>query len=412
MGTPVPEKGTLMKIVGVLPIALVGALAACQQGAISNQGNGGSGLAGGAGGEIGPAVGGVSGSSSIPLLVPDAGRSDVADPATPTESANCGLIPFDVTRRPADVLLVLDRSASMIEHEVTGLNGQMVTRAQAAKDAVGSIVRETEADILWGLKMFPEGNSAYCVVTPDKVDVTLDLNNYANISKVVNADAFDGDGTPTAAAVSAGANYLKNTVKDGNSKYLILATDGEPSDNDKNQCTGTWASPDVKTAAVNAVAAAAADGIKTYVIGVNTSSSSSSRTTLNRLAQAGKTADPPIAAGEDITSSKNLTEHFYAADDSQGMVTALGKITGQISDCRFPLGKAPGVPDNVVVKVTDASGNLVRVPVDATHSDGWDYTGTDHLTIEIYGSWCGKVKATTANNKVSIIFGCLGQIIP
>ena len=401
-----------MKIAGLLPIALVGALSACQMGAISSEGHGGSVPAGGEGGEPGRASGGVPGRSSIPLNLPDASRSDGADPATPTENANCGLIPFDVTRRPADVLLVLDRSASMVEHEVTGLTGQMVTRAQAAKDAVNAIIKETEASILWGLKMFPEGNSAYCVVTPDKVDVTLDLHNYANLSKVVNADAFDGDGTPTAAAVSAGANYLKNLVKDGNPKYLILATDGGPSDNDKNQCTGTWASPDVKTAAVNEVAAAAADGIKTYVIGVNTSSSSSARTTLNRLAQAGQTADPPIAAGEDLTSSKNLTEHFFAADDSQGMVTALGTITGQISDCRFPLGKAPDVPDNVVVKVTDASGALVRVPVDTAHSDGWDYAGTDHLTIEVFGSWCGKVKATTANNKVSIIFGCAGQIIP
>jgi predicted 3-demethylubiquinone-9 3-methyltransferase (glyoxalase superfamily) len=257
--------------------------------------------------------------------------------------------------------------------------------------------------------MFPEGNTAYCVVTPDKVDVDLALSNYAKISGVINADAFDGDGTPTAAAVSAADTYLTNFA-DSNSKYIVLATDGEPSSDDKNQCTGTFASPDVKTAAVNAVTTAASHGFKTFVIGVNTSSSSN--VTLNRLAQAGGTANPPVAAGEDITSSKDTTQHYYAAADSQGLVDSLSKITGQISDCRFSLDTAPPVPDNVVIKVTDASGNLMKVPSDTTHTDGWDYTGPDRLTIEVYGTWCDQVKAPTANNAVSIIFGCKGEVIP
>lgn len=50
--------------------------------------------------------------------------------------------------------------------------------------------------------------------------------------------------------------------------------------------------------------------------------------------------------------------------------------------------------------------------MDSQHNDGWDYTDTDLRSIQVYGSWCDKVRATTANNKVSIIFGCKGQIIP
>jgi hypothetical protein len=234
-----------------------------------------------------------------------------------------------VSRKPADLLLVLDRSGSMSEHEVTGASGAQVTRAQAAKEAVDTLVAQTQSGIAWGLKMFPEGNDAYCVVTADQVDVPLTLGNHAAIASVVNADAFDGDGTHTAAAVAAGHAYLRNQVHDDNPKHLILATDGEPSDDDKNQCTGEWAEPDVKTAAVNAVAAAASDAIKTFVIGVNTSASSN--VTLNRLVQAGLTADPPITAGEDVSSSKNTTRHYYAANDSQGLLDALGKIAGQVA---------------------------------------------------------------------------------
>jgi hypothetical protein len=391
---------------GLVGIGVVIFYSACRFGSLcvdrfdgSGGGSGGGGSTGGAGG------------NGIPLNLADGSNADGFDPNLPTETRNCGLTAYDVTIRPADVLLLLDRSDSMNKHEITGLDGQMVTRTQAAKDAVNTIIQQTEKTIAWGLKMFPEGSAEYCVVTPDTVDVEPKLSNYAAISQKIVADNFDGDGTPTAAAVTAGANYLKNVVKDTNPKYLILATDGEPSRDDQNQCTGSWAIPDVKTAAVNAVDAAAKDGIKTYLIGVNTTSSSN--VIFNQIVQAGLTPDPPIPAGEDITSTKNTSQHYYSADDASTLLSALGKITGKVSDCRFSLGKNPPlVPDNVVVKVTDSSGTRVRVPVDRIHSNGWDYTGPDQLTIQVYGSWCDKVKAPIANNQVSIIFGCQGQIIP
>jgi hypothetical protein len=386
-------------LVGIGLVFLL-SLSACRFGTLCSERFDGSGGSGGATG--GTSAGGAGGGNSIPLNIPDGSNG-----FDPTEEHNCGLNSFDETIRPPDVLLILDRSASMVEHEVTGLDGQLVTRARAAIDAVDTIIQQTERTINWGLKMFPEGNTAYCIVTPNQVDVDLALSNYARISGKINADAFDGNGTPTMAAVTAGTGYLKN-VMDGNSKYLILATDGEPSSNQKeNQCTES----DMKAAAVAAVASAAVDGIKTYVVGVNTTKSSN--VIFNQLAQAGQTADPPIAADEDITSTKNTSQHFYSGDDAKGLVDALGKIAGRVSDCRFSLGsKPPPVPDNVVVKVTDASGTLVRVPIDTNHNNGWDYTGLDRLTIQVHGSWCDKVKAPTANNKVSIIFGCLGQIIP
>lgn len=388
--------------------ALVLALgSACSSGTVELVGSGGSAQAAGGAAGSGPSGGG--GGPGVAIQLTDGAAPGSPDPSIPTEGANCGLVPFDVSRKPADLLLVLDRSGSMSEHEVTGLNGAKVTRAQAAKDAVDAIIAQTQSGIAWGLKMFPEGDSAYCVVSADKIDVALALNNHTAIANLVNADAFDGDGTPTAAAVSAARGYLETKVHDDNPKYLILATDGEPSDDDKNQCTGQWADPDVKTAAVNAVAAAAGEGIKTFVIGVNTSATA--HVTLNRLVQAGLTADPPIAAGEDMSSGK-ATRHYYAANDSQGLLDALGKIAGQVSDCTFPLGKAPPVPDNVVVKVTDASGQLVRVPADPGQTDGWAYAGADQRAITVHGSWCQMVKAATGNNRVSIIFGCPGQIIP
>jgi hypothetical protein len=139
-------------------------------------------VGGGASGQPGGPAGSAQGSGgAIVLQLADAASPSSTDPSVPTEVANCGLVPIDVARRPADLLLVLDRSGSMSEHKVTGANGDQVTRAQATKDAVDAIVEKTQRGIVCGLKMFPEGDAAYCVVTADKVDVALALNNYAAI---------------------------------------------------------------------------------------------------------------------------------------------------------------------------------------------------------------------------------------
>ena len=86
-------------------------------------------------------------------------------------------------------------------------------------------------------------------------------------------------------------------------------------------------------------------------------------------------------------------------------MTAFKVITGVVSDCTFPLGDAPPVPENIGVRV-----GTKLAPKDATHTDGWDYTGPDNTTVKVYGSWCDQIK-TSAANTVQMVFACKGEII-
>ena len=116
---------------------------------------------------------------------------------------------------------------------------------------------------------------------------------------------------------------------------------------------------------------AAAAGFKTYVIGIAIEPEGVA--TLNQMAIAGGVPriDPTPS------STRRPTRPISGA--------ALNVITGQVSNCVFPLGKPPPAPDSVKVTVDGA-----RVPQSAT--DGWSYTSDQNTAIQLNGMWCEKVK--------------------
>jgi hypothetical protein len=180
--------------------------------------------------------------------------------------------------------------------------------------------------------------------------------------------------------VAQGLSYLKS-IGDDHPKYLLLATDGEPS------CPKP--SDTARAHAVETISTAAAAGIHTFVLGVATTKKSAT-SVLNDMA---------IAGMEPRTDDPNpLASRFYLANTRDQLVTALQTITGQISGCTFSWDAPPPVPANIAVKVGG-----VKAPRDA--KDGWEYTGADHKSVEVRGSWCEKIR-TAASNRVEIVFGC------
>ena len=60
------------------------------------------------------------------------------------------------------------------------------------------------------------------------IDVQVAPNNAAAVTAAITATTPDGNGTPTGDAINAAVAYLKK-LTDTNPKYILLATDGEPS---------------------------------------------------------------------------------------------------------------------------------------------------------------------------------------
>lgn len=302
---------------------------------------------------------------------------------------NCGHKEFNVMRRPAEVLLLLDRSASM-EEDQNGTKGGMPTKWSQITPALTKVIMETNVDVSWGMKVFPEGAAAACdpsTLTP-KIDVDVAPMNAAKVTGAIGMTVDSGNGTPTGDAVKQGVAYLQ-TLKDDNPKYLLLDTDGEPS------CPGNGNQSTARPYAVDAVTAAAKAGFHTFVVGVSTSKATAS----------GALNDMAVAGQEARADPNPLATKFYLGNTKDELVTSLKIITGVVSDCTFPLGEAPPVPENIGVRV-----GTKLAPKDAMHMDGWDYTGPDNMTVKVYGSWCDQIK-TTAANTVQMVFACKGEII-
>lgn len=364
-------------------------------------------------GSAGGAAGGSTGTddaavASVRLDVPAPwwGPSDAPQlpevPVAPSFDSNCGTINSHTVRQPADVLLVLDRSASM-EYSIaadcyctTGTNtfGTVCTGTTACTtrwDAIKPAVSQTlssSSDVNWGLKFFPSPSTsttgapspmggpsptgAGSCFENSTMDVAVAPTSVPTITSDVNSATFDLS-TPTAAALTAATAYLSGLNDGGNKKFILLATDGQPN------CGGNPASinTDDLAGATTAAAAAYAAGFKVYVVGIGPSLGN-----LTQLAKAGGTTD------------------FYPVSSPADLVAALSSISTLVGSCSFKSDHAPDDPSNIAVYV-----NGQQVSQDP--NQGWTF-GASSQEIVLTGDYC---KQMSSGNQVDvqILFGCQGQ---
>jgi hypothetical protein len=390
MGKFASKRGAKAWLSGGLAIALAVACAPPKVDAPSS-GAGGAGAGGSSLGTGGAAAGGSGGGSGNGGSSGAGGGFTVADgggqspDAFAVDAGTCGLLKFNLEHRPAELLLVLDRSGSMGD-TLAGRRPMVgdVTKWDTTTPALDEIITKTESQILWGLKMFPVGNDATCA-SADGVEAPLKLNNAATVISMYKTAGPLGDGTPTAEAIKRAVAYLKANPSQ-NTRYLLLATDGEPTCAD-----GIDGDLRDDAAAVKAIADAAAVGLHTFVVGIATQPSAA--TVLDNMATAG--LEPRATA-----------PHYYLAANKQDLINAFGIITGKVADCTFPLTSKPPSPQDVAVKIGSD-----KVAQDTTHMNGWDYSA-GNSAIVVYGAACERVKAGATGDDVSITFGCPGQSIP
>lgn len=374
-------RSSIALLSGLLAAATVaGCTAGVNSSSTGAAGNGGSGTGAagttGGGGRGGSATAGTTGFGGFNI----AGT-------TGTGGANCGLQSFDLERKPAEILLLLDRSASMkdppdVTPAVTTPKWDLII------PAVKQVIMDTNMSVHWGFKVFPEGEGSECVAgsVTNKIDVPIAPMNAAAVVNAINMTTDEGNGTPTGDAVNAAVTYLQ-TLTSTNRKFILLATDGEPS------CAGTsQGQSTARPYATSAVTAAASKGFHTFVVGVATTKDTATAS-LNDLAVAGMEPRP------------GLLTRFYLGTTQNDLSAALAFITGQASSCIFPLNPPPPVkndPAKLGVYFTSAG---TKIPHDPAGMNGWTYLNADNTSLQVYGSWCDMIKSAGAD-KVQIIYGC------
>jgi hypothetical protein len=372
-------------ICGATFVALVG----CGDPQVSGGNGNGTTTPGGNGNTGGSSGGSSSGGGGFTLPDPPAGGGMApGGPTMPSNEMNCGVKRHTLEKRPADLLLVLDRSGSMVDSVTDPATGMGVEKWGATVGALDAVLQATQAQVSWGLKLYPVGGEQCNVADAPEVPVAA-ANHAAVLASINSMPAVrDGGSTPTQAAVRKATTVFQGTPSPNN-RFLLVATDGEPNCATDSGGGGFRGRSD-RAGAVAAVTDALKAGIPSFIVGIATSGSEA-HDTLNMMADAGG-------------RPRNDATKYYPVASRAELITALEVITGQIASCTFPLDTPPPVVENVAVEVDGA--RLAR----DNQVSGWSY-GPNNRSIVLNGEVCDRLKAGTAKD-VQILYGCPGAIIP
>ncbi len=282
---------------------------------------------------------------------------------------------------PPDLLIVLDRSGSMMLNPEGFIGGQ--TRWTIMKNALQELLDARESNIRFGLTVFPTDED--CAVDPG-ARVGIDLNNGSAIMDYLNSISYGGN-TPAQYALIEALAYYQTIPVNPEGQYVLFATDGAPN------CGGDPPNVDISSneETVQAVEDLASAGYNTFVLGFGSSFFGLDTQVLNDAALAGQEPKP------------NGPPHYYFADDADSLQEALDQIAGGIfvPSCSFELTELPPVPDDVAIYFDGEA-----VPRSQGHNHGWDYH-PDQGTITFFGSYCDMLQNGEVT-EVDFIFGCPG----
>jgi Mg-chelatase subunit ChlD len=353
-------------------------------------------------------AGGTASSGGSTVIIPTSGSSGSGG-SPPT--AVCKAESRDGQRVPVDMYFLVDSSGSMGEDVPGGLKWDLVSGA-----LIDFLSDPRSAELGLGIGYFPVVTQGACAPgQPNCVCIpftpicfslaggSCSVTDYAtpsvplalpslpsNLVANIGAHALGG-GTPTRPAVEGALGYLSRWADEhpGRKPLLVLATDGEPTECDRN-------TPD-DVAELAAAALAGPHAIQTFVIGVG-----ASLTSLNAIAQAGGTDRAFLVdTGGDV---------------AMAFADALDAIRGVAAPCEFVIptqGSDGGSidPGKVNVRYTSngASGSILLPqvaesdPANCGDPPGWYYDNpAAPTTIKLCPAACMALGQGT----IEVEFGC------
>jgi hypothetical protein len=308
----------------------------------------------------------------------------------------CGERSQPTTKLNPNILIVLDASGSMNEDAQNmscGMNMGCGANSKWAllTPALTQVVRDTQTTVNWGLKMFGDASGS-CGVNPNMVAVPVGPNTGDMITTTImnRTDAMGNvsmsTSTPTRRAMNAAVTYF-GTVTEPNPKYIVLATDGMPN------CTGTSNNNNDDTpGAIAAVTAARMANIPTFVVGIS-APPGAANDAMNMMAIEGgmpRAGDP----------------QYYPVTSAAEFTAVLNTLVTIAASCVFPVPPPPTNDGTTNRSNIYVRADGVNIPMDRSHTNGWDYTDGTMMSVTLYGPACDSVMAGTTMN-VSIVFICV-----
>ncbi len=339
----------------------------------------------------------------IPEYHVDAAGIDAPNDAG-TDAPMCVPDHFPLTPDTAELMLVIDRSASMRltlagEPDMPQDQWRWTILRTALSDALTSI----DPRVFVGAKFFPDPitspmpttEQACSAISP--VDVLPGPGTAPRIVSLFTSTDPNG-GTPTAVALRGAAMGL---AASGPRRFMLLATDGAPNCNPDTgvpqdvcmctsppmACQATRPGPfscldDVRT--LSTLRDLLGQGIPTYVVGIE---GPEFQDVLDRMAEAG--GRPRMVPGE---------REFYSVRSAAQLHQALMDITGSISACGFTTPALPTVDARFAIEIDGAA-----VPQDPMN--GWTWVDRSTGALELHGSAC--MSARMGMRIEAIIDSCL-----
>lgn len=301
--------------------------------------------------------------------VPDGGASS-ARPSVSKDADNCGRQTFRTREVVPDMLIALDRSASMQTRE---------DRWTPAVAAIKSLTSAFDLGVSFGLMLFPAVGNDACAV--GSVRVPMATGNASNIARAL-AGTAPGGATPTGESLQAALQSFQQAASaspdNRQPRYVLLVTDGEPSCPTAEGSTSRLQDLEIdKQLTLEAIDALRAEEIETFVLGYEGALDTRFARALTEFAQRGG------------------TDRYYIVSDEESLAEALGSIADAVISCGFELESDD--PDPQLVHVT-----LNGVTLRPNDPNGFSLIGR---TVTIRGEACSKLQAGR-DQQVEITLEC------